>query len=98
MSITCGFDPDLDEEIRLAGEHAKLFGFHICDWRVETRTLQGDRGLMGDGCIDVSRISKTIQAAGFRGFHEVEVFSNEYWAWDQREYLKLITSRYLEVC
>lgn len=90
------FDPDLDQEIHLAGKAGKLFGFHICDWRVETRSLRSDRGLMGDGCIDLRGIREKVEAAGFTGFHEVEVFSEEYWNWDQRQYLELITRRYLE--
>lgn len=88
------WDPDLDAEIELAGKQGTLFGFHICDWRLETRHLLTDRGLMGDGCIDIAGIRAKVQAAGFRGFNEVEVFSEQYWAMDQEAYLKLIVERY----
>ena len=57
--------------------------------------MRNDRGLMGDGCIDVRGIRQIMDSAGFTGFHEVEVFSEDYWAWDQQEYLELITRRYL---
>lgn len=89
------WDPDLENEIRLAGEQGTLLGFHVCDWRLDTRHLLTDRGLMGDGCIDIPRIRAMVEAAGFRGFNEVEVFSEEYWAMDQDAYVKLIVERYL---
>ncbi|MEO1235929.1 MAG: sugar phosphate isomerase/epimerase family protein [Planctomycetota bacterium] len=88
------WDPDLDAEIAWAGEHGKLFGFHLCDWRVETRHLLTDRGLMGDGCIDLRGIRDRVRAAGFAGLDEVEVFSEAYWATDQSAYLDLIAERY----
>ncbi len=88
------WDPDLDREIQLAGEQGTLFGFHVCDWRLDTRHLLTDRGLMGDGCIDIPGIRAKVEAAGFKGFNEVEVFSEQYWAMDQGEYLKLIVERY----
>lgn len=89
------WDPDLEREIQLAGEQGTLFGFHICDWRVDTRHLLTDRGLMGDGCIDIKRIRGWIEAAGFTGFNEVEVFSEDYWAMDQAEYVEKIKRAYL---
>lgn len=88
------FDPDLEREIQLAGEQNTLFAFHVCDWRADTRHLLTDRGLMGDGCIDIPHIRGLVEAAGFRGFNEVEVFSEQYWGMDQSAYLKLILERY----
>ncbi|MEM6755966.1 MAG: sugar phosphate isomerase/epimerase family protein [Planctomycetota bacterium] len=81
------WDPDLASEIALAGDQGTLFGFHVCDWRVDTRHLLTDRGLMGEGCIDVRGIRKVVEATGFDGLAEVEVFSAEHWAQDQDEYL-----------
>ncbi len=90
------WDPALESEIKLAGEQGTLFGFHICDWRLNTRHMLTDRGLMGDGCIDIPLIRSWVEATNFRGFNEVEVFSEEYWAMDQDVYLQLIVQRYLE--
>ena len=90
------WDPDLQREIELAGRQGTLFGFHVCDWRVETRHLLNDRGLMGDGCIPIRTIRSWVEAAGFRGFNEVEVFSDHYWATDQAVYVDLICRRYLQ--
>ncbi|MEM8782040.1 MAG: sugar phosphate isomerase/epimerase family protein [Planctomycetota bacterium] len=92
------WDPDLEAEIKLAGAQGTLLGFHVCDWRVDTRHLLTDRGLMGDGCIDVAGIRNLVHAAGFAGFDEVEVFSEQYWATDQSEYLGLIVDRYGQTC
>lgn len=92
------WDPDLRREIELAGEQKTLFAFHVCDWRVNTRDLLTDRELMGDGCIRLREIRQWVEAAGFRGFNEVEIFSNDYWAMDQDEYVRRIASAYLEHC
>jgi sugar phosphate isomerase/epimerase len=90
------WDPDLKSEIAKAGEQGTLFGFHVCDWRLDTRHLLTDRGLMGDGCIDIKAIRGWVEDAGFRGFNEVEVFSEQYWAGDQAAYVKKICRTYLE--
>lgn len=88
------WDPDLEAEIALAGREHRLFGLHLCDWCLEMRDLVNDRGLMGDGCIELAKICGWMRAAGFEGFVEVEVFSERYWAMDQHAYLGLITERY----
>ena len=87
------WDPDLEAQIDALGREGRLFGFHVCDWRADTRHLLLDRGLMGDGVIDIRHIRKMVERAGFDGMIEVEVFSTEYWAMDQDEYLALIRER-----
>ncbi len=88
------WDPEVENELRLSAEQNTLFGFHICDWRLNTRHMLRDRGLMGDGCIDVKGFMDLVESLGFQGYHEVEVFSEEYWGWDQNQYLNLILERY----
>ncbi|QEG39636.1 sugar phosphate isomerase/epimerase family protein [Roseimaritima ulvae] len=88
------WDPELSDEIRRLGETNRIFGFHLCDWRVPTRDLLTDRALMGDGCIDIAGIRGEVEAAGFEGWNEVEIFSEEHWASDQGEYLDKIVERY----
>lgn len=90
------WDPDLEAEIRLAGEQKTLFAFHICDWRVPTRDLLNDRALMGEGCIDIRAIRTRVEAAGFSGFHEVEIFSNDQWSGNQSAYVERIKRAYLK--
>jgi sugar phosphate isomerase/epimerase len=89
------WDPDLEMEIARAGEMKTLFGYHVCDWRANTRHLLTDRGLMGEGCIDLLTIRGWVEEAGFRGYNEVEIFSEEYWAMDQQAYLEKICRAYL---
>ena len=67
------------------------------DASADTQKIQGDRGLMGDGCIDLPAIQVMIDSAGFTEFHEVEVFSDQYWNADQAAYLELILMRYREL-
>ena len=90
------WDPDLDAEIELAGRNGTLFGFHICDWKANTADLLNDRGLMGEGCIDLRRIRTKVEAAGFKGLNECEIFSTIHWAKDQQAYLQEILTAYRE--
>ena len=73
------WDPLLRAEIIRAGERDRLFAYHICDWLVPTRDLLNDRGMMGDGVIDLPLIRDWMEAAGYRGMHEVEIFSSQNW-------------------
>lgn len=88
------WDPDLFDEIAKLGQGGHLLAFHLCDWRVPTRDLLNDRGLMGDGCIDLPGITAAVRAAGFDGWEEVEIFSDEYWQQDQDAFLERIIDRY----
>ena len=90
------FDEDLEAQIRRCGNNHKLFAYHICDWKVPTTDMLNDRGLMGEGCIPLKQIRGWVEEAGFTGFHEVEIFSNEYWAGDQDHFLNRILKAYLE--
>ena len=92
------WDPDLFAQLRLAGEKKRLFAFHVSDWKTPTVDLLNDRGLMGEGCVDIKDIRGVVEANGFEGFHEVEIFSNDWWSRDQDEFLKRITTAYREHC
>ena len=84
------WDPRLEGEIRRAGREGVLGAFHVSDWKVPTEDLLLDRGLMGEGCIDLPGIRRSVDAAGFDGFIEVEIFSRQYWNLDQAEWLGMI--------
>ena len=89
------WDEDLEQEIAACGRDGSLFAFHICDWKTPTTDLLNDRGLMGEGCIPVRKIRGWVEAAGFNGFNEVEIFSTSRWATDQGAYLSEIQKAYL---
>ena len=92
------WDPDLEKEIERTAAADRLFAFHICDWMTQTTDLLNDRGLMGEGCIDIPRIRTMVEANGFSGFNEVEIFSNRWWEKDQNEFLDAIKNAYLKHC
>jgi sugar phosphate isomerase/epimerase len=88
------WDPELRSQIELAGRTGRLHAFHICDWKTPTIDLLNDRGLMGEGCINIRQISDWVDAAGFTGHREVEIFSNKWWAADQNVFLDEIVGAY----
>jgi sugar phosphate isomerase/epimerase len=76
------WDPKLRSQIERAGKQ-RLLAFHVCDWLTPTVDLLNDRGMMGDGVIDIPRIRGWLEAQGFAGYCEAEIFSDGNW-W-QRE-------------
>ena len=72
------WDPKLQAQIERAGK-ARLLAFHVCDWLTPTTHLLEDRGMMGDGVIDIRRIRAAVEAQGFAGYSEVEIFSSTNW-------------------
>lgn len=92
------WDNQLKNEIIRCGKNKNILAFHICDWRVNTIDFLTDRGLMGEGCIDIKKIREWIEAAGFDGYNEVEVFSERLWAREQKQYLKDIKKSYINYC
>ena len=94
------WDPHLKREIeRAAGATpSRLLAYHICDWLVPTTDLLLDRGMMGDGVIDLPLIRSWMEQAGYRGAHEVEIFSaNNWWKRDPDEVLLTCKFRHAEV-
>ncbi len=88
------WDPKLEQQIRRAGRK-RILAYHVCDWLVPTRDLLNDRGMMGDGVIDLTRIGGWVEAAGYAGFHEVEIFSErDWWRRDADEVLRTMKERY----
>lgn len=88
------WDPALESEIKRCGRNNNLLAFHICDWKSPTTDMLNDRGLMGEGCIPLRKIRSWVEDAGFIGFIEVEIFSNEYWKMDQTIFLDKIIKSY----
>lgn len=86
------WDPKLQSQIARTGE--RILGYHICDWLPATRDLFNDRGMMGDGVIDLPLIKNWIEAAGYTGFQEVEIFSElDWWKRDPDEVLQICKER-----
>jgi len=87
------WDPDLYTEITRAGKE-RILAFHVCDWLVPTRDLLTDRGMMGDGAIDIQLIRSWVEAAGYDGLYEVEIFSAlDWWTLDADDVMLTIKER-----
>ncbi|UFX43312.1 sugar phosphate isomerase/epimerase [Bradyrhizobium sp. 41S5] len=72
------WDPELKSQIARAGKD-RLLAFHVCDWLVPTKDILNDRGMMGDGVIDIKSVRAMVEAQGFAGYSEIEIFSNDWW-------------------
>src|SRR5205085_10562511 len=91
------WDPHLPAQIARAGK--RLLTHHICDWLVPTRDLLLDRGMMGDGVIDLPGIRRMVEAAGYRGMQEVEIFSaGTWWKRPADEVLRTCIERFNTMC
>ncbi|MTI15989.1 sugar phosphate isomerase/epimerase [Rhodobacteraceae bacterium RKSG542] len=84
------WDENLEADIARAGREDRLYAFHVCDWLVPTVDLVTDRGMMGDGVIDLKQIRSWVEGAGYTGPVEVEIFSSNNW-WQQPEEVVLET-------
>ena len=71
------WDPHLARDVERAG--ARIFAYHVCDWLAPTRDLLMDRGMMGDGVVDLRALRGEVERAGYRGLVEVEIFSEQDW-------------------
>ena len=67
--------PDILPQIR---EHAGRFGdaIHIADWREPTRSW-ADRALPGEGAMDLPALFGALEASGFDGWYDLEIFSDD---------------------
>jgi sugar phosphate isomerase/epimerase len=88
------WDPVLYAEIERARGH--ILGFHVNDWLRGGGDPLSSRGMMGDGVIELRRMREAVEAAGYAGPIEVEIFNEVVWAMPGDDVLKLIGERYLE--
>jgi len=90
------WDPDLLPQIARTGKD-RLLAFHVCDWLVPTKDLLNDRGMMGDGVIDIRSVRAAVEAQGFCGYSEIEIFSDAWWAKPMDEVLRTCIARHRSV-
>ncbi|MGX4806063.1 sugar phosphate isomerase/epimerase family protein [Bradyrhizobium guangdongense] len=87
------WDPELMGQIARAGQD-RLLAFHVCDWLVPTKDILNDRGMMGDGVIDIKSVRAAVEAQGFAGYSEIEIFSNDWWSKPMDEVLRTCIARH----
>ncbi|MEV7352522.1 MULTISPECIES: sugar phosphate isomerase/epimerase family protein [Micromonospora] len=90
------WDPDVWRQIARAG--TRIASFQICDFLtpLPADVLLG-RGMMGDGHIDFPPLRRAVEAAGYSGDVEVEIFNAEVWATDPDQVLATMTARYVDL-
>jgi sugar phosphate isomerase/epimerase len=95
----CWWDPDLAQGVASAGKTKRILAYHVCDWLHDTQDVLLDRGMMGDGVIDLPDLRRLVEAAGYAGSVEVEIFSKEnWWKRDAEEVLSMCANRLQTVC
>ncbi len=90
------WDPEVLAQIDRAGKD-RLLAFHVCDWLVPTKDILNDRGMMGDGVIEIRRLRAAVEAVGFAGYSEIEIFSNDWWSRPMDEVLAACIERHRTV-
>ena len=90
------WDPDLAAQIKRAG--SRILTYHVCDWLVPTKDLLLDRGMPGDGVIDLRSIRAMVEATGYDGHIDIEIFSAEnWWKREPAEVLRICLERHQTV-
>lgn len=90
------WDPDLPRQIARSG--SRILSYHVCDWLVPTRDLVFDRGMPGDGVIDLRNLRAMVEDAGYRGHCDVEIFSAQnWWKRDPDEVVRVCLERHQTV-
>ncbi|MGB5902613.1 MAG: sugar phosphate isomerase/epimerase family protein [Xanthobacteraceae bacterium] len=90
------WDPEVLAQIERAGK-ARLLAFHVCDWLVPTKDILNDRGMMGDGVIDIRSLRAAVEAQGFAGYSEIEIFSDHWWDQPMDDVLRACIARHRAV-
>jgi sugar phosphate isomerase/epimerase len=89
------WEPGVEEQIARA--RGRFCLFHLNDWLSPTDATRNQRGMMGDGVIDIPRLRGLIEDAGYDGFNEVEIMNSELWKMDPDDLVRLCIERYRSV-
>ncbi|OSC62365.1 sugar phosphate isomerase [Streptomyces sp. BF-3] len=91
------WDDRAPEQIVRAGAGGRIHSFQLADWitPLPAGVLLG-RGQLGDGSVDFRAFRRDVEAAGFDGPIEVEIFNEALWARDGAEVLAEVAERYVQ--
>jgi sugar phosphate isomerase/epimerase len=89
------WDPNVYAAISRAGSRISIF--QVCDWitPLPEGVLLG-RGMMGDGCIELRRLREAVDATGYSGPIEVEIFNQSIWDSPGDEVVNRVQRTYLD--
>lgn len=90
------WDDTAPRQIARAGAGGRIHTFQLADWTtpLPEGVLTG-RGQIGDGAIDMREWKGYVEAAGYTGAIEVELFNDALWARDGREVLTETAERFV---
>jgi sugar phosphate isomerase/epimerase len=88
------WDPEVVVQIERARE--KIVGFHVSDWPVPLPGILMGRAMMGDGVIELRKLRQAVDAVGYDGPIEVEIFNEEIWKSADDGLVERIQQRFLE--
>jgi sugar phosphate isomerase/epimerase len=88
------WDPDVLQQIERA--RGKIAGFHVSDWPVPLPGILMGRAMMGDGVIELQKLRQAVDATGYDGPIEVEIFNEEIWKSADEKLLERIQKSFLE--
>ncbi|MEU1592281.1 sugar phosphate isomerase/epimerase family protein [Streptomyces sp. NPDC005708] len=91
------WDDTAPEQIARAGAGGRILAFQLADWTtpLPEGVLNG-RAQIGDGVIDMREWRGHVEAAGYAGPIEVELFNEALWVRDGREVLAETVARFTE--
>ncbi|MFF2407201.1 sugar phosphate isomerase/epimerase family protein [Streptomyces sp. NPDC058092] len=91
------WDDQAPAQIARAGAAGRIHSFQLADWitPLPAGVLLG-RGQLGDGAVDFRAFRSQVEATGFDGPLEVEIFNEALWARDGAEALAEVAARYAE--
>ncbi|MGC4107501.1 MAG: sugar phosphate isomerase/epimerase family protein [Thermomicrobiales bacterium] len=88
------WDPFLYEEIARAGN--KIIAFHVDDIPVHFTDVLMNRMMMGDGVCQIRRMREAVDAAGYTGPIEVEIFNQDIWERNGDDVMREMKQRFLD--
>ncbi|MFE9962341.1 sugar phosphate isomerase/epimerase family protein [Streptomyces sp. NPDC005525] len=91
------WDDQAAAQIARAGAGGRIHSFQLADWitPLPAGVLVG-RGQLGDGSVDFRAFREMVEATGFTGPIEVEIFNEGLWARDGADVLAEVAARYVE--
>ena len=87
------WDPELYDDLARAAD--RLVGFHVSDWLVPVRDILMNRGMMGDGVVELRRIREAVERTGYVDPIEVEIFNEAVWSMPLDTLVPLVKERFL---
>jgi len=92
------WDPKVAEQVDRAGREGRLASYQICDFNLPIAAdALLSRGMMGDGVVDFSLLTRLVDATGYQGPIEVEIFNADIWASDPDDVLTTMKQRWAEL-